>query len=240
MRAPSLPLRGVGRNALWLLALIAALPAVADESYKATGPGYGPSGNITGAPADGSRTDTRLMGASDSTGGSGRSSWWSPDGGRGSIGLNVGRSRWHAPCGAGFGCDDTDNYVHLYARNMVNDMWGGELGLLHMGRMDRGGGRTHAYGLDLNLVGKAPIASTFGVYGKIGTVYGHTSTDVAAGSNLTPGTKNGFGLSLGAGVSWDFSPKLSAVLEWDRYDFRFAGTGRDAIHATSLGLQYRY
>ena len=48
------------------------------------------------------------------------------------------------------------------------------------------------------------------------------------------------GLSLGAGLTWDFTPNLSAVLEWDRYDFRFAGTGRDAVHATSVGLQYRY
>ena len=48
------------------------------------------------------------------------------------------------------------------------------------------------------------------------------------------------GLSYGAGVSYDFTPRLSATLEWDSNDFRFASGGRDPVRSTSLGLQYRY
>jgi len=45
---------------------------------------------------------------------------------------------------------------------------------------------------------------------------------------------------LGAGVSYDFNPRISATLQWDSNDFRFAGTGRDPVRSTSLGLQIRY
>lgn len=167
-------------------------------------------------------------------------SWWRPGSGQTSLGLNVGRSRFHVPCGAGFGCDNRDVYFSLYGRNMVNDMWGSELAFIHMGKADRGGGDTRAYGLDVSLVGKAPVTQSFGVFGKIGALYGHTRTEAAPASGLATGTENGLGLSLGVGASWDFTPQLSAVLEWDRYNFKFAGTGRDPVRATSLGLMYRY
>ena len=168
-------------------------------------------------------------------------SWWQPGAGRTSIGLNIGRSTFQNDCVAGFACDDRDRYFSVYGRNMVNDMWGSQLGLVHLGTMDRGGGDTRAWGVDLSLVGRTPLGSQgFGVFGKVGAVLGHTRVTASPASGLATGNRNGVGLSIGAGLSWDFSPNMSAVLEWDRYDFRFQGTGRDAVHATSIGLQYRY
>ncbi len=173
------------------------------------------------------------------SGGSG--SWWQPGQGRTTIGLNVGRSNFHTGCIAGYTCDDRDTYFSLYGRNMANDMWGSQLGLVHMGRMERAGGSTRAWGLDLSLVGRTPLGSQgLGAYGKVGALLGHTSVSADPGSGVATGNRNGIGLSIGAGLSWDFSPKMSAVLAWDRYDLRFPGSGRDAVHATSIGLQYRY
>lgn len=172
---------------------------------------------------------------------SGSGSWWQPGPGRTTIGLNVGRSNFHNACVAGYACDDRDQYVSLYARNMPHDMWGSQLSLVHMGRMERAAGSTRAWGLDLSLVGRTPLGSQgFGVYGKVGALVGHTTVSADPASGLGTGNRNGIGLSVGAGLSWDFSPKMSAVLEWDRYDFRFPGSGREAVHATSIGLQYRY
>lgn len=174
--------------------------------------------------------------ASDASG-----SWWQPGAGRTTIGLNIGRSTFQNDCVGGFACDDRDRYFSLYGRNMARDTWGSQLGLVHMGTMDRGGGETRAWGLDLSLVGRTPLGSQgFGVYGKVGAVLGHTRVTAAPASGLATGNRNGVGLSFGAGLSWDFSPKMSAVLEWDRYDFRYKNSGRDAVHATSIGLQYRY
>ena len=67
-----------------------------------------------------------------------------------------------------------------------------------------------------------------------------SDTAALAASGIAAGSEQGFGLSYGAGVSYDFTPRLSATLELDSNDFRFAGGGRDPVRSTSLGLQYRY
>lgn len=188
--------------------------------------------------ADTVPADTGTSGAASGTQAS-SSSWWMPGSGRTAIGLNVGRSDFKTPCGAVFACDDTDRYWTIYGRTMANDMWGSEIAFVDMGDMERGGGSTRARGLNISLVGKMPIAQTFGVFGKVGAMYGRTRTSTAAGADIAGGNENGFGLTVGAGLSWDFSPRMSAVLEWDRYNFRFQ-SGRDAVNTASVGLQYRY
>jgi OmpA-OmpF porin, OOP family len=166
---------------------------------------------------------------------------WLPATGRTYLGLNLGRSRYNLPCGSTtFLCDDSDRSVHLYAGRMIGDFWGVEMGYLSMGRIPRAGGETHAQGLNLSLVGKAPLGNSFGVFGKFGTTWGRAESSSLASSGVAAGSDRGFGLSVGAGVSYDFTPRLSATLEWDSNDFRFAGTGRDPVRSTSLGLQFRY
>jgi OOP family OmpA-OmpF porin len=164
-----------------------------------------------------------------------------PAAGRGYVGLSLGRSRYSAPCGAtSFNCDNTDNSVQISAGSMLGNFWGVELAYIDMGRISRGGGTTKAQGLNLSLVGKAPVWQSLGVFGKVGTTYGRTETSALLGSGVSNGSDRGFGLSYGAGVSYDFTPQLSATFGWDSHDFRFAGSGRDAVRATSLGLQYKY
>ncbi|MCW5649328.1 MAG: outer membrane beta-barrel protein [Ramlibacter sp.] len=160
---------------------------------------------------------------------------------RGYFGFNLGRSNYDTSCGSGaFVCGDSATASHLYGGNMVSDRWGVELGYLNMGRIDRGGGTTRAHGLNLSLVGKMPLSQAVDLYGKVGTTYGRTETSAAAGSGVTPGSDSGFGLSYGAGVSYAFTPKVSATLGWDSHDFHFAGGHREPVRMTSVGLQYRY
>jgi opacity protein-like surface antigen len=179
--------------------------------------------------------------------------WMPGAGGTGYVGLNVGRSRYHAECGVrdvlrnlDLECGLHDVSYHLYAGGGLGgmggmpNMFGAELGYIDMGHVSRGGGETRARGVNLSLVAKAPIAAGFGVFGKVGTTYGWTRTSTSAGSSVPAGKENGFGLSYGVGASYDFTPNVSAVLAWDSHDFRFAGTGRDPIRVTSLGVQYRY
>lgn len=70
--------------------------------------------------------------------------------------------------------------------------------------------------------------------------YGRTSVSSTPGSGVTSGDEDGFGLSLGARVSFDFSERWSAILQWKRHDFKFSGSGRDNVNATTLGLKYRF
>jgi opacity protein-like surface antigen len=164
-----------------------------------------------------------------------------PGKGRGYVGLSLGRSRYSIACGAtSFSCDNTDNSVQISVGSMLGNFWGVELAYIDMGRVGRGGGTTRAQGLNLSVLGKVPVWQSLGVFGKLGTTYGRTETSAAFGSGLATGRERGFGLSYGAGVSYDFTPQLSATLGWDSHDFRFAGGGRDPVRSTSLGLQYKY
>jgi OmpA-OmpF porin, OOP family len=173
--------------------------------------------------------------------GADKSRIWLPGPGRSYLGLNLGRSRYNLPCGsASLLCDDSNRSVQLYTGTMVGDFWGVELGYLNMGRIARAGGETSATGLNLRLVGKAPLGRSFGVFGKVGTTFGRAESSTLAASGIAPGSERGFGPSYGAGLSYDFNPRVSATLEWDSNDFRFAGTGRDPVRSTSLGLQIRY
>ena len=164
-----------------------------------------------------------------------------PGKGRGYIGLSLGRSHYTSSCGAtSFSCDSNGNAVEISVGSMLGNFWGVELGYLDMGRISRGGGTTRARGLDLSLVGKTPVWEALGVFGKVGTTYGRTETTADAGSTTATGSERGFGLSYGAGVSYDFTPQLSATLALESHDFRFAGGARDPVRSTSLGLQYKY
>jgi OOP family OmpA-OmpF porin len=165
---------------------------------------------------------------------------WLP-GGKSYLGLNLGRSRYSVSCGTtALLCDDTDRSAQLYAGTMIGNFWGVELGYLNMGRIARAGGETRAQGLNLSLVGKTQVAPSLRVFGKVGTTYGRSETSALAASSIATGSEHGFGLSYGAGMSFDFTPRLSATLEWDSNDFRFSGGGRDPVRSTSLGLQFRY
>jgi OmpA-OmpF porin, OOP family len=153
------------------------------------------------------------------------------------LGLNVGKSRYNVPCGStSLLCDDTAPSAEFYAGRMIGNFWGVELAYLDAGRVQRPGGDLKAQGLNLSLVGRAPLGHAIGLFGKVGTTYGRTENPALTGV----ATDQGFGISYGGGVSLDFTPRLSATFELESSDFRFAGSGRDPVRSASLGLRYRY
>jgi OmpA-OmpF porin, OOP family len=159
-----------------------------------------------------------------------------PGSGRHAIGLSVGAASGHFGCIAA--CDETDGYLNLFGRSLFGGHWGAQVGVLELGDLARGGAETRTRGLNLSLVGRVPLGAKFSGWGRVGTTYSQAMSPSPAwglGSHDA-----GFGLSYGLGVSWAFSPRLSAVVEWDSHDLRFHGLGRDPVRATSLGLRYRY
>jgi hypothetical protein len=89
-------------------------------------------------------------------------------------------------------------------------------------------------GLTLSVVGRAQMSSSFGVFGRVGsTTYGRPDTS-AMGMSAAPVTD---AMSWGGGVSYDFTPRLSATLEWISYDLRAAN---GPVRTANLGLKYRY
>jgi len=91
-----------------------------------------------------------------------------------------------------------------------------------------------AQGVNLSLTGRAAIAPSFGIYGRLGTTQGRGSMPGLPGASLAEADS-----AYGVGLSWDFTPRATATLGWDIYDFRTAGA-RDPVRFTSLGLQWRY
>ncbi|HTH78487.1 MAG TPA: hypothetical protein VL593_05870 [Ramlibacter sp.] len=89
-------------------------------------------------------------------------------------------------------------------------------------------------GLTLSVVGRAQMSQSFGVFGRVGTTtYARPDTS-AMGMTAAPVTD---AMSWGGGVSYDFTPRLSATLEWISYDLRVAN---GPLRSANLGLKYRY
>lgn len=165
---------------------------------------------------------------------------WLP-GGRSYLGLNVERFRDGTNCAATtLLCDETQRPAEIYTGTMIGNFWGMELGYLNFGRVARGGIEARAQGLNISLVGKAQLAPSLRAFGKVGTTYGRSDTALPGADGTAFGSQQGFGLSVGAGLSLDFTPRLSATLEWDSKDLRSFGGGRDPVRSTSLGLRYSY
>jgi len=165
---------------------------------------------------------------------------WLP-GTRSYLGLSLGRSRQEISCAtASLLCERQEGPTQLFAGTMLGNFWGVELGYVDMGRLARAPGDSRAPGLNLSLVGKAQMSRSLNVFGKVGTTYGRAEPPSLFSSAITAGSGQGAGLTYGAGLSFDFTPRLSATLEWESTGMRLPGGQRDPVRSTSLGLQYRY
>lgn len=156
-------------------------------------------------------------------------------------GLNLGSSNYSLGSGFGpFASKDTDTVYNLYTGTFFTPNFGFELGYTNFGKIDRAGGKTKAEGINLSLVGRAPITPSFNLFGKLGTTYGRTDVSAFPGTGVASGKENGFGVSYGIGAEYSFNPQLSAVLQYDEHKLKFAGDGRDRVNATTVGLRYRF
>ena len=156
-------------------------------------------------------------------------------------GLNLGSSNYSLGSGFGpFASKDTDTVYNLYTGTFFIPNFGFELGYTNFGKIDRAGGKTKAEGINLSLVGRAPITPSFNLFGKLGTTYGRTDVSAFPGTGVASGKENGFGVSYGIGAEYSFNPQLSAVLQYDEHKLKFAGDGRDRVNATTVGLRYRF
>lgn len=157
------------------------------------------------------------------------------------FGLNIGQSDFSLPSGAGgFPSENKDTSYNIYGGSYFNNNFGVELGYTDFGKVNRGGGQTEAEGINLSLVGRLPLNNSFNLLGKVGTTYGRTRVSASPASGLATGTQSDWGLSYGIGAEWAFTPALSAVLAWDEHNMKFAGSGKDRVSTTSLGLRYRF
>lgn len=157
------------------------------------------------------------------------------------IGLNGGRSDFSVGNGIGiFTHDQGDVAYNIYADSYFSNNFGFEFGYTDFGRVNRAGGSTKADGINLSLVGRLPLGTSFNLLGKVGTTYGRTDVSSAAGSGVTAGSESGFDWSYGVGAEYMFNPQWSAVLQYDEHQLKFAGDDHSRVSATTLGVRYRF
>lgn len=157
------------------------------------------------------------------------------------VGVNVGQSDYSLNSGlGGFGSDRHKTAYSIYTGFFATQNLGLEVGYTYFGKINRAGGQTWAEGLNLSLVGRAPMSPQFNLLGKLGTTYGWSDVSSAPGAGIGAGTEKGFGLSYGLGAEFVINPQFSAVLQYDEQRLKFAGTGRDRVSATTVGLRYRF
>lgn len=158
----------------------------------------------------------------------------------GYVGISAGNSKYDINPGlGGTGFDDSGNAFKIYTGGFFHPNLGVELGYINAGKARRVGGDTEAHGINLSLVGRAPLHEQFDLFGKIGTTYGRTRTGGFSGMGVQTGKEDGFGLSYGIGARWSFTPQWAAVIEWESHKFKFSDGG-DAVKMTTVGLQYRF
>ena len=161
--------------------------------------------------------------------------------GTGYVGINVGRSDYSLDNGFNlFGSDKSATSYGINTGTYFNDNFGFELGYTNFGKIGRGGGDTKAQGINLSLIGKAPLSPQFNLLGKLGTTYSRTDVSANRFSGLPTGSDSGFGVSYGIGAEYVFNPQVSAVLQYDEHQIKFADSGRNRVSSTTVGLRYRF
>ncbi|MFL6692007.1 MAG: outer membrane protein [Ramlibacter sp.] len=157
------------------------------------------------------------------------------------LGLDPDKVQLSIGCGASL-LPCRDQAQALAARSVPDVLrWTVELGVPSEPLAASRGFSSGRQGLNLSLVGRKPLfGSSFSVYGKLGTTYSYFDPAISVGYGPGP-AESGYGMSFGAGVSMDVTPRLSASFGFDNRDLRLGNTGaRDPVRSTSLGLQYRY
>jgi opacity protein-like surface antigen len=161
----------------------------------------------------------------------------------GYIGASAGQSKFKTDCHDSltefFDCDKRDTGFKVYAGGKMNDWLGLEVGYTDFGKVAASGGQTEAWAVPISLVAGAPLGERFGVFGKVGGLYGHTDVTANAETLVETGHKTGWGWTYGAGATFAITPAVQLRADYDRYKLDFVGGRRD-IDMLTAGVQMRF
>jgi OmpA-OmpF porin, OOP family len=161
----------------------------------------------------------------------------------GYVGASGGESKFRTDCRNTvtrfFECDKRDTGFKVYAGGKMNEILGLEVGYTDFGRIRASGGDTKAWAVPVSLTAGAPLGTRFGLFGKVGGLYGRTDVTADPDTLFDTGHKSGWGWTYGAGATFAITPSLQLRADWDRYKLDFVGGRRD-VDMLTAGLQLRY
>ena len=158
------------------------------------------------------------------------------------VGLSAGTTDFKLGNGTGlYGAESRNTAYSIYGGSYFRDSnLGMELGYTDFGRINRAGGTTKADGINLSLIGRLPMGSSFNLLGKVGGLYSRTDVSTGVGSGVTAGSTNDLDWTYGVGLEFAFARQWSAVLQYDENFMKFAGSARDKVTNLALGVRYLY
>lgn len=161
----------------------------------------------------------------------------------GYVGASGGESKYRTDCRQGvtrfFDCDTRDTGFKVFAGGRMNEVLGLEVGYTDFGRIRASGGETKAWAVPVTLTAGTPLGSRFGIFGKIGGLFGRTDVTADGAELFERGNKNGWGWTYGAGATFAVTPTVDIRADFDRYKLDFVGGSRD-VDMLSAGVQVRF
>lgn len=182
------------------------------------------------------------------------------------VGANVGQSRakiddariTSSLLGAGFATtsikdDNRDTGYKVFGGYQINKNFALEGGYFDLGQFGFTAtavptgtlnGRIKLRGLNLDLVGIAPLTDRFSVFGRVGVNHAQARDSfIGTGAvhvlNPNP-TKRDTNYKFGLGVQYDFTEALAMRVEGERYRINDAVGNKGDINLISAGLVYRF
>lgn len=120
-------------------------------------------------------------------------------------------------CPDGASCDDDDIAWKAFGGYQFNQYWGLEVGYLDLGEYDAKGPGTDATfeadGFSYMATAGYPITDKFSIL----TRFGGYRWDADLDSSIGSGSNSGNDFAYGFGARYDFSDRLAARIEWEKY-----------------------
>ena len=149
--------------------------------------------------------------------------------------------------------DNRSNGGKLFGGYQLTPNFAVEGGYFDLGRFSYGStttplgsfnGSTRINGLNLDLVGTAPITDKFSVFGRVGAAYAQNRGSFASNGfvplNLSNPRRNDTNLKVGLGLQYAITEALSVRAEIERYRISDPIRNRANIDMASLGLVYYF
>ncbi len=149
-----------------------------------------------------------------------------------SVGGSLSSSRWKGDDIGGVATDKSATGGKLYGGYSFTPHFGLEAGYARLGKFDSAAGSVKADGFFADAVGTLPLGNGFSALGRVGVFNGKLDSSLA-------GDDRGTSYKVGAGLQYDFDPRLGVRGEWERYRFDALGSKTNA-DMVSVGLNYKF
>ena len=125
---------------------------------------------------------------------------------------------------------DSDTALKIFGGYQINRSFAVEFGYSDFGDVTVGNTSANASAWELTGLGKFPLGNQFYIYGLAGLTKIKTETTINGLRVSDDSTE----LTFGFGLQYDFTPKIGARLQWQRYD------ASNEVDVVSVGAIYKF